>query len=30
MALGEKLWDALTAVIRMNDKILGVSVQMQA
>ncbi len=30
MALGEKLWDALTIVIKMNDKIVSMSGHMQA
>ena len=30
MAVGDKLWDALTTVIKMNDKIVSVSGQMQA
>ena len=30
MAIGEKLWDALAAVIKMNDKIVSMSGQMQA
>ena len=30
MAIGEKLWDALATVIKMNDKIVSMSGQMQA
>ena len=30
MAIGEKLWDALATVIKMNDKIVNVSAQIQA
>ena len=30
MAIGEKLWDALATVIKMNDKIVSLSGQMQA
>ena len=30
MAIGEKLWDALAAVIKMNDKIVSMSGQIQA
>lgn len=29
MAIGDKLWDALTTVIRMNDKIERMAGQMQ-
>lgn len=30
MALSEKLWDTLTTVIKMNDKVVGMSAQLQA
>ena len=30
MGVSDKLWDALTTVIKMNDKIVGMSAQMQA
>ncbi len=30
MAIGGKLWDALATVIKMNDKIISMSGQMQA
>ena len=30
MGVSDKLWDALTTVIKMNDKIVSMSVQMQA
>ena len=30
MAIGEKLWDALATVIKMNDKIVSMSGQIQA
>jgi archaellum component FlaC len=29
MAISDKLWDALTTVIKMNDKIVGLSDQVQ-
>lgn len=29
MAISDKLWDALTTVIKMNDKIVGLSSQIQ-
>ncbi len=30
MGVSDKLWDALSTVIKMNDKIVGMSAQMQA
>ena len=30
MGVSDKLWEALTTVIKMNDKIVGMSTQMQA
>jgi hypothetical protein len=30
MGVSDKLWDALATVIKMNDKIVGMSAQMQA
>lgn len=30
MGVGDKVWDALTTVIKMNDKIVSMSGQMQA
>lgn len=30
MGVGDKLWEALTTVIKMNDKIVSMSAQMQA
>jgi len=30
MGVSDKLWDALSTVIRMNDRIAGMSAQMQA
>lgn len=30
MAISDKLWDALTTVIKMNDKIVGLSNQIQS
>lgn len=30
MALNDKLWETLTTVIKMNDRIVGMSAQMQA
>lgn len=30
MAIGDKLWDALTTVIKMNDRIVNMSGQVQA
>ena len=30
MGVSDKLWDALTTVIKMNDKIVAMSAQMQA
>lgn len=30
MGVSDKLWDALSTVIKMNDKIAGMSAQMQA
>ena len=30
MGVSDKLWDALTTVIKMNDKIVSMSTQMQA
>lgn len=30
MGISDKLWDALSTVIKMNDKIVGISAQMQA
>lgn len=30
MALSDKLWETLTTVIKMNDRIVGMSAQMQA
>ncbi len=30
MGISDKLWDTLTTVIKMNDKIVGMAKQMQA
>ncbi len=30
MAISDKLWDALTTVIKMNDRVVAMSAQMQA
>jgi len=30
MGVSDKLWDALSTVIRMNDRIVGMSAQLQA
>lgn len=30
MGVSDKMWDALTTVIKMNDKIVNMSTQMQA
>lgn len=29
MGVGDKLWDTLTTVIKMNDRIVGMAAQMQ-